>query len=245
MDKKTQRVIDELKRVIDLNGPDYLTRRPYQVYEELKYSSGVSDKTAALVLYALVNDIPSVVTTDMDMVSLSKTIKKACDLNKKSADILTVIFLGLYSPEHKRSWEIKDREGLILFLKDEFVCRWNGFTVWDEGRGTVDCYYRAEIMLYPTEDVVADKGLLKMLDDNPFTTKEEISDYFRESLREHLDDTFEAYCIADDDYQPVCEEFDVDEYVSEWCDEYGLEMVYCVGSGEDGGYVPKYRRLWL
>ncbi len=244
MDERIQIIIDELKIAIDQNGPDYLTREPYKAYERLKNSKKVSRKTSALILYALVNDIQSAATADMDPVLLSEKIRTRCSLNKKAADFLSAIFLGLYSEENEESWAKKDKEGLRQFLEDKFVCEWKGFSVWDEGNGTVDCYYQAEIILAPTKDSVADKGLSKMLKMNPFITKEEISHYFGECLRDYLDREFEMYCTAEDYYQPVCEDFDVYDYVSEWCKEHGFEMISCDGDGGDGGYEPKHRSGW-
>lgn len=244
MEERIKRAIDELKTVVDQNGPDYLAREPFKVYEKLKNSKNVSKKTSGLILYALVNDMQSVVTTDMDPVLLSKKIQTGCSLNKKAADFLSAIFSGLYSKENEASWAEKDMEGLKQFLKDEFVCKWEGSAVWDAGNGTVDCYFQAEIILEPTEDSSADKGLSKMLETNPFTTKEEISQYFRKCLRDYLDGEFEEYCTEEDYYQPVCEDFDVDYYVSQWCKEHGFELVSCDGDGGDGGYEPKYRNGW-
>ncbi len=244
MEDRIEKIIDELKTAVDQNGPDYLTQEPYKVYERLKNSKNVSKKTSGLILYALVNDVQSEAAPDIDPVLLSKKIQTECSLNQKAADLLSAIFLGLYSRENEESWAEKNLEGFKRFLEDEFVCQWEGFAVWDAGDGTVDCYFQAEIILAPTKDLVADKGLSEMLKLNPFTTKEVITQYFRKSLEDYLDGEFEDYCTEDDYYQPVCEDFDIDYYVSQWCKEYGFDLVSCNGGGGDGGYEPKYRKGW-
>ncbi len=244
MEEKIKSVIDELKKTVDQNGPDYLTREPYKVYESLKKSDGVSEKTSALILYALINGIQSAATPDVDPVLLSKKIQTACSLNKKAADFLSAIFLGLYSKENEMTWAEKDMAGLKQFLEDKLVCEWDGSAVWDVGNGTVDCYYQAEIVLAPTEKSAADKGLVMMMKTNPFTTKEAISQYFRKSLEDYLNGEFKDYCTAEDYYQPVCEDFEVDYYVSQWCKEHGFELVSCDGEGGDDGFEPKYWRSW-
>lgn len=244
MKESIDKAIDELKEIIEQNGPDYLSGEPYRVYQRLEESEKVSKETAGLLLYALVSDIPSGVTPDTDFALLSKKIQTRCSLNKKAADFLSMVFLGLYSRENKENWKEKELEGLRQFLEDEFVCKWKGFAVWDEGNGTVDCYYQAEIRMTPTEDVAADKGLTELLEKNPFVKKEAISQYFEEALTDYLDSEFEDYCTADDYYQPVCEDFDAEDCVSEWCGKHGFELVSCDGGGGDGGYEPKYRRSW-
>lgn len=76
MEERIKRAIDELKTVVDQNGPDYLAREPFKVYEKLKNSKNVSKKTSGLILYALVNDMQSVVTTDMAPVLLDAALTK-------------------------------------------------------------------------------------------------------------------------------------------------------------------------
>lgn len=108
----------------------------------------------------------------------------------------------------------------------------------------MDCHYQAQIVLAPTEKAADDKIVLKMLEKNPFMTKEAISRYFEKSLKHYLDDEFEEYCIEDDYYQPVCEEFDIDDHLSDWCEKYGFELIDWDGDGGDDGYEPKFRRSW-
>ena len=114
---------------------------------------------------------------EIDSELLSQKIQTGCGLNKKAADLLSAIFLGLYSRENEESWAEKNLEGFKRFLED------------------------------------------------------------------YLDGEFEDYCTEDDYYQPVCEDFDIDYYVSQWCKEYGFDLVSRNGGG-DGGYEPKYRKGW-
>ena len=132
------------------------------------------------------------------------------------------------------------------FLREELSYEWKGFAVWDAGNGTVDCHYEAKIILKPTESISEDKKLAKLLTKNPFTTKEAIRDHFTKRLKNYLDDDFEEYCTEDDYYQPCVEDFGSNlEYdLQEWSKENGFELVSCEGDGDDGGYEPKFRKVW-
>ena len=150
----------------------------------------------------------------------------------------------LYSEGHKEEWGRKDREGLSAFLNEDFEYTWKGYAVWDEGNGTVDCHYEAEIVLKPAGDIIEDDVLAGMLERNPFVSKEEIHRHFEKGLREYLDYQFEEYCSEDDYYQPVVEDFDVEYHVTEWSKANRFEVVSCDGDGDDDGYEPKFRRGW-
>lgn len=242
--KCTENVIIQLKEIIDNNGPDYLTDEPYKVYLKLVESDGVDRKTAGAVLYFLVNGGMDDIYPDTDPASLSKAIQSRCCLNKKMADELTAIFLSLYSQENKEEWKEKELEGLAQFLKEEFICMWDGHAVWDEGNGTVDCYYDAEIVLSPKDPVAKDDKLSKLLRKNPFMEKDVIREYFETKLSDYLDREFEEYCTCDDYYQPVVEDFEAESYIKEWCSKNGFEFVSCEGDGDDSGYEPKFRKGW-
>ena len=121
---------------------------------------------------------------------------------------------------------------------------WKAFAIWDEGNGTVDCSYEANIVLRPTEEVSKDKELTRLLKKNPFMGKDEIHKIFEENLREYLDYEFEEYCTEDDYYQPVVEDFEIEYRVTEWSKKNGFEVIACDGDGGDGGYEPKFRKGW-
>lgn len=238
----------KLKEIIDRNGPEYLTTEPYEVYKELAGSSERKDqKVASAVLYVLVNGTVTGIDTDADTVDqaeLSKRIQKGCSLNKRMADRLADIFHSLYSKDHRAEWKEKDHKGLTEFLSDDLTCSWEGFAVWNAGTGSVDCHYEAEFVLEPTDEVAGNEKLTKMLEMNPFTTKETISDFFTKEICDYLDVEFEEYCTCDDYYQPVVEDFEVDEYVKDWCKKNHFISISCEGDGYDDGYEPAPGREW-
>ena len=80
------------------------------------------------------------------------------------------------------------------FLKKDFTCIWNGSSVWQTEGGSVDCHYKAEMILRPTEPDCIGKKLLDPLKKNPFMTKEAITDFYEHEIQDYLDDEFERYC---------------------------------------------------
>lgn len=244
MTKDIESVVDCLKGIIDRNGPSYLTDEPYEVFKRLIETGATDRKTAAAILYVLVSGSLEDMKSECETNVLSEKVRRECGLNKRMADQTANILHSLYSGSHRKEWESKELEGLRQFLAEEFTFSWRGFAVWDEGNGTVDCHYEAEIVLDPTEAVSEDEELSQKLKKNPFISKNEIHDLFSKRLKEYLDDEFEDYCTEDDYYQPVVEDYGANlEYdLSEWCKKNGFELVSFEGDGDDDGYEPKFRR---
>lgn len=231
--------------MIDNNGPSFLTDEPFHVYNEL-LNSGVTDKkTASAILHVLAAGIDNSKFCD-DTEQMSDTIRTECSLNKKMADKLSIILTSLYSENNRKEWQKKKKEGLKLFLKEDFNCTWEGYVVWDAGNGTIDCYYKAQIKLKPTDMILKDKELTQLLNKNPFLNKEFISELFEKRLQDYLDGKFYWYCTCDDYYQPVVEDFglNLEDDIPEWCNDNGFEYISFDGKGYDGGYEPKYRHNW-
>ena len=244
MQEASEKAIEKLKDIIDRNAPKYLTAEPYMVYQEMLKAKAADRKTAGAILCVLVSDALKSIKPEDNRISLSKRIREECGFNKDVSDQLAKVFLGVYSTESKKEWKNKNREGLSQFLQEDFVCSWKGFAVWDEGNGTVDCHYNAEITLSPTESVAKEEKLKQKRRKNPFLKKDAIYQHFEKEIQKYLDYKFEEYCRCDDYYQPVVEDFEIDYYVSEWSKQNGFEVISCEGDGEDGGYEPTFRGGW-
>ena len=235
-------VISSLKGMIDRNGPHHLTNEPYQVYEELKESGITDGKTAGAILLFLVNGMMDELNRDIDFDSLCKEIQKKCCFNKKMAEKLSTIFLSLYSIANKEEWKNRKLEGLSQFLKMNFSCIWDGLSIWQTEGGSVDCHYEAEMILRPIDPDCIRKKLSDLLNKNPFMTREAITDFYENDIRNWLDEEFERYCSCEDYYQPVVEDFEFDYYLAEWCRKNGFEIVSYEGDGHDDGYEPSFTR---
>lgn len=240
MIQKNEAVTAKLKEIIDRNGPHYLTEEPYKVYLALLQSEVTDKKTASMILYLLVNEVQQAIRSESDLTSIAELIQNQCSLNSEAAEALAEIFFSLYSKENEEAWKKKDREGLKQFLAEKFSMSWNGFAIWEESNGSVNCFYQAEITLSPTKNSAADPGLVERLQKNPFMTKEAIHVYFEEKINDFLNDEFENYCTNDDYYQPCVDDFYIDDCVSEWAKKHGFTVLSCEGEGSDGGYDPAF-----
>lgn len=239
-----ERMIEKLKELIDKNGYDYLTDKPITVYKELEEAAPDEIITAGAILMLLVCGVWDDAKRIGDKEELSGKLQKKCGFNKKMSDKLTDVIQTLYSEDNKAEWKNKRDEGLVQFLKNNHTFKWKGFSVWEVGNGSVDCFYNAEIELHPTKMAGQNKDLQKLLKKNPFMTKESICKFYEKKLTEYLDSEFEEYCTCDDYYEPVVEDYHLTYDVEHWCKENGFEVISCEGEGNDGGYEPQFRRGW-
>lgn len=60
-------------------------------------------------------------------------------------------------------------------------------------------------------------------------TPEAIGEYYKKELKEYLDRKFEEYVTCDDYYEPVAEDFEAEDYVSNWCRDNGFELLFFKG----------------
>jgi len=241
MDYTIKSTVEKLKTLIDKNGPAYLSDKPYLTYKELVASDLIDEKIAGAIMLALVMGIDRGVMNHDAPEEVSKMIQKECCFNKKMADRLSLIFFALYSQDNEAEWKARKLNGWKQFLKADFYYTWKGFSVWQTSGGSVDCYFEAKIVLKPAESIKKDEELSHALNNNPFMSREEITEYYKQKVRDYLDDEFEEYCTCEDYYQPVVEDFEIDIRVSEWCDRTGFEVVSCKGDGDDGGFEPSFR----
>lgn len=240
----TKRITEKLKELIDKNGPDYLVDRPYEVYTELTGSAPEVAVMAGAILMLLASGVWDSAKCVKDNGDLSKKIQKECCFNKRMSDQLADIIQGLYAKENIIEWSSMRNEGLVQFLGQDHIFEWEGFSVWDAGSGTVDCYYNAEIVLKPTESAARNKDLEKLLKKNPFMTRDAIHQFYEKKLKQYLDSEFEVYCTCEDYYQPVVEDYELEYDVGLWSKENGFEVISCEGDGSDGGFEPKFTGRW-
>ena len=245
MAKSVDDIAARLKEMITENGPDYLSNEPYEAYKKLLETKTADRKTAGAILCFLVSGMLEGTPEEDDPELYSRSIQKKCGFNKKVADRLAAIVLLLYSPDNKAQWKEMDRKGFSEFLREDFICTWKGHAVWDEGNGTVDCHYDAEIVLEPAEEAAyKNKEFEELLNKKPFIIKAEIHKFFERELCKHLDYEFRYYCECDDYYQPVVEDFELEYIIKEWCGKNGFTFINAEGDGDDDGYEPKFRSGW-
>ena len=156
-------VVTKLKKIINANGLGFLGKNPYQTYTELMKDGAVDRKTAGAISKYL--------DSKNDITELTKIIQDECGFNEDISYSIAEIFVNLYSKENVKKWKSKEKEGLKQFLHDEFTYKWTGYTIWYVSNVSMDCHYQAEIVLSPTQDVINDRELMKLLEKNQFLKK--------------------------------------------------------------------------
>ena len=179
-------IVNKLKKIINVNGPHFLGKNPYQTYIELIEDGAVDRKTAGAILCFLVNGLSKYLDSQNDITELTKIIQNECGFNEDISYSIAEIFVNLYSKENIKKWKSREKEGLKQFLHDEFTYKWTGYTIWYVSNVSMDCHYQAEIVLSPTQDVIKDNELAQMLEANPFLKKKVIREYFEKKLEKSL-----------------------------------------------------------
>lgn len=161
-------IIEKLKAIIDKQGPKYLTDRPLEVYRALTSDESQQAVMAGAIIMLLISGLWNECISIKDSEKLSQEIQRSCCFNKKMSDRLASIVVGLYSEQNQSEWKVKINEGLREFLGKEHTYRWEGFSRWDAGNGTIDCYYDADVVLKPVKGLKNNTDLQIKLKENPF-----------------------------------------------------------------------------
>lgn len=234
----------QLAEIIETEGPDILINEPWKAYQMLLNFDTADKKMAAALLHTFIAGVPSFFTHDRKYKheDISKAVQKQCCLRKNISDKIAEIYLALYSQENIEFWDSSQRCGLKSFMEHKWDIEWFGDAQWDNGQGYVDCAFHAIITIAPIKGRINEPELEKMLSKNAFLSEEIISQYFKDSLLEYLDQNFENYCTYDDYYPPVGEDFEAEDYTEDWCKDHGFELIAFEGKGSTDDYEPRHRK---
>lgn len=244
MKNNKEEVVKFLKELIYKNGEDYLSREPYEVYKKIIESKVVEKCVAASFIHLLLCvSLKDIVNNEKE--DISKIIQKECFFNKKISDYLSGIILSLYSKDNKNELENNELVGFKSFLSEDFIYKWNGYSIWEYNNVICRSYFNAEIILKPTEKIKEENTIKLELKKNCFLTKEYIYNYFVKKLKLYLDNDFEEYCNCDDYYPPVAEDYyeNLEGTIESWCEKNGFEFKSCEGEGETGDYEQKSKYI--
>ena len=103
-ERMTENIAESLEKIVNQNGPEFLTDEPYRVYTELTESGTADRKTAAALLHVLACGILETTDFGYDKEILSESIRRECSLNKRMSDRLAAILSALYSGNHRKEW---------------------------------------------------------------------------------------------------------------------------------------------
>lgn len=137
-----------------------LSEDPYDIYLTL-VEQGIEIRDASVVLFSLLNGIHELQMVEDDQYFY--LIQEVCGLNEDKAHEVEIIFRMLHCNENLQKWKAHEFEGFNVLKKEEFVLNWEGFAVWHESNGTIDCHYHAKITLCAREDFKGNQELKNIL----------------------------------------------------------------------------------
>lgn len=234
--KDVKLIVKEIKSVIDREGLEFLKDHPDKVYDILIKSDSVDKNTALILFTSLKQELPTFMEKAQSEEKIFEHIKSFDFYSESVCALLAKVYAALYSDQNRRSWLDKVFSGVKSFLKKDFKVVWIGFSEWSCDQGYVDCHFNSMITLRVKDEALVYKALKQELKVNSFLSEEKITEIFSKSLTSYLDNEFNDYCLADDYYEPVAEDFEVDYHVEDWCKDNGFEIVSVQGHGDTGGF---------
>ena len=225
--------ISVLKELIEMNGPDYLSEEPYEVYQNL-LEEKADPVLSGMILYTLVSGIAEKAES-VNRDELSSLIQKKCFLKKKQTDQMADLYSSLFSEENLRQWKAKEGYGLKEFREQPWNFQWDCEKEWHQGDGYVECTCAVTAEFQVEDASVLKERFHKDLQENSFLTAEEIGDHLKTDLSEMLDDDVDEFVNADDYYEPWMEDYDCEVILSVFAEKYGLKLIdySCDGDTSD------------
>lgn len=227
-----------LNNYIWKNGFEKLSENPFDVYLDMvrgdKGNPGVDPRTGRLVLVTLLSRTHEMARKGCSADEIIHHIQSEHFVNKKTAKELASLYLDLFSDDNKRLWNDAKEIGFDEFCGRKWTVEWKSNCDWyTKHGGSYPCDAEATLMFAVRDKESLHRHLSSDLKKNPFLSSDDIYRILRKQIEANLDDDLEAYCDADDYYEPYLEEF-VSEgtYESEekWV-SWGLEIIEFTGSG--------------
>ncbi len=213
-----------LKEIIDDHGMEYLHKKPYEVYCGL-IDKGAAEAYARLVMVTLMAGA-SVKAVQADANELSEHIQRECFVVKDMADEAADMYKEVFDVKEVAGWEAKKNFGFREFCDKSWELRWSGYGMWETHTVYVNCECSIVAELEVSDRATAKDNLNEILNENPFTSAEEIFKYLYKQLSEILEEDLEDYIMSDDYYPPVMEDYGINcrEVLEGCCGERGLRI---------------------
>ena len=233
----TDAAVKALKQLADKESIEKLKRTPGLAFRKLTEDKRVGAYTARLIYLAMLAGlIDHVEKDDSDDTGLVKFVSDECGLRKSVAVEITGIFKAAFSREHVDELERRVDEGFRELSTGTFdIYVENENSEWRHGGVHVDCSYKASVTVRVIDRKTARKKLSSILDEEPYTSSETLKNFLESQLQKDLDYDFVQYCIEDDYYPPVPEDYDDnfrEDVLKPFCEKFGLECVSFSGQGE-------------
>ena len=217
--------------IIDANGPDYISDKPYETYKQLQKAK-VPAVEARLVLITLTAGAAKKALTQ-PAESLSRSFQRSCALTRRAADDMAALYKAVFSEHNRRRWDEATGAGFREFCDRTWPFQWEGSASWSDN-GSDDCWADLQAELKVTDPEKAYALAEPALQENPHASAEAVFKAVRDDLALQMEQSLDEYVHGDDYYGPVMEDF-VPEYaayeLTDYCTAHGLAANNITGSG--------------
>lgn len=235
-----EKIVQQLEKIINEHGKEYLKRSPYEVYSEL-IAKDIAPKHARLVLITLLSGT-SEKALELDVESLSKNIQKECYLRKNAADEVASMYHLLFRTSNIEKWKKRKDYGFREFYDRSWEIKWSGFGMWNSEGGYINCWCDIAAEIEVADKELAKEAVANLLEENPFTTADEIFDFFFQRMSDALETDLQDYITGDDYYPPVMEDYSINgKYaLNECCKKLGLKVLTFDCDGRESDFEADY-----
>lgn len=226
-------ILNILQRIINQEGPAYLSKNPYDVYDTL-IKERTDPREARLILLTLLASI-SLKAPETDEKNLSAEIQNECFLQNEKADQLAHMYKELFSDQNQQRWKQKTNSGLRQFCSQKWSFEWADQQEWHYGSAYVECSSSVNADFSVKNQEIMKKSIESELKTNPFFAAEAICRLLKDELGDLLHDDMEEYVNSDDYYEPWMEDYDCEDVLQEFAKKHGLELIdySCDGDTSD------------
>lgn len=214
----------KLKEIINENGlsifDDYLL-----FAKKLIFSFNPEIASILLICLSNKNNVKALLKKDKDKESVTKIIEESTHFNHEYSITITDYLMAVFSNKQLDEWKKLNGKDIKEFLNSAFSFEDEINCIWEPNGCIVYMICKLE---YQLEIKVVNKELaLKIIKENfknEFVKREDIEKMFMKKISEKIRKDFSYYCSCDDDCEPLCEDYSLNDVISNILDEYGLEI---------------------
>lgn len=131
-------IVQQLEKIINEHGIEYLKRSSYEVYCEL-ITNGINAAYARLILITLLSGA-SAKALELDVEELSENMQAECYLQKNVADEVASMYHMLFDTKNLEYWKTRNNYGFREFCDRSWAVKLSGSGIWNTDNGYIDCW---------------------------------------------------------------------------------------------------------
>ena len=220
-----EKIILELRSMIENEGYNYIYDHPYDVYKTLKANKEIDDDLASIMLYALVSNAGK---NKKNANTIKTDIDKKLFLNQEmKAGVFNIIF-SLFCKESMNELKEKEYKGVDEFCAGQWEISMEGSSTWCGNHHSVfkDYWFKWKLTIKVKDRTKVEQKFKKELKKNPFLDATSILAVYEKEMDDYFVDDFNDYCTCEEYYEPWVEDFsDRISDIESMLEKYGLELI--------------------